>query len=105
MWLPPAGEGRLALGLSGSGGHEEGAMKVLVVDDDALSLRVLMALVERLGHEPVAAADGLIAWERFRAEHCRVVISDWIMPGLDGIELLTRVRAMGGAEYTYFIFL
>jgi len=80
-------------------------MKVLVVDDDALSLRVLMALVERLGHEPVAAADGLIAWERFRAEHCRVVISDWIMPGLDGIELLTRVRAMGGAEYTYFIFL
>ena len=80
-------------------------MKVLIVDDDAVSLRVIISLVERLGHEPIAATDGVMAWERFRKEDCRVIISDWTMPGIDGIELLTRVRAMGGASYTYFIFL
>lgn len=80
-------------------------MKVLVVDDDALSLRLLGALVERLGHEPIAAPDGLAAWELFEQHRCGVVISDWNMPGLDGIGLLKRIRAAGGDGYTYFIML
>lgn len=80
-------------------------MKVLVVDDDALSLRLLIALVERLGHEPLAASDGLAAWELFEQHRFGVVISDWNMPVLDGIGLLKRIRAAGGDGYTYFIML
>lgn len=80
-------------------------MKVLVVDDDALSLRLLGALVARLGHEPLAASDGLAAWALFEQHRCGVVISDWNMPGLDGIGLLKRIRAAGDEGYTYFIML
>lgn len=80
-------------------------MDILVVDDDTLSLRLLIALVEKLGHHAVAANDGLMAWELYRKQECRVVISDWNMPGLDGIELLTRIRSFPGMGYTYFIML
>jgi phosphoserine phosphatase RsbU/P len=80
-------------------------MDILVVDDDALSLRLLIALVEKLGHRPISASDGLMAWELYRKHDCRVVISDWNMPGLDGIELLTRIRSLPGLDYTYFIML
>jgi phosphoserine phosphatase RsbU/P len=80
-------------------------MDILVVDDDALSLRLLIALVEKLGHHPISATDGLSAWELYRRHDCRVVISDWNMPGLDGIELLTRIRSLPGLGYTYFIML
>lgn len=80
-------------------------MDILVVDDDALSLRLLIALVEKLGHRAIAASDGLMAWELYRQQECRVVISDWNMPGLDGIELLTRIRSFPGIGYTYFIML
>jgi phosphoserine phosphatase RsbU/P len=80
-------------------------MDILVVDDDALSLRLLIALVEKLGHRAVAANDGLMAWELYRKQECRVVISDWNMPGLDGIELLTRIRSLPDFGYTYFIML
>ena len=80
-------------------------MDILVVDDDALSLRLLTALVEKLGHRVIAASDGLSAWEIYRQRECRVVISDWNMPGIDGIEFLTRIRTIGGTSYTYFIML
>jgi phosphoserine phosphatase RsbU/P len=80
-------------------------MDILVVDDDALSLRLLTALVEKLGHRVITASDGLLAWELYRKQECRVVISDWNMPGIDGIEFLTRIRAIGGTSYTYFIML
>jgi phosphoserine phosphatase RsbU/P len=80
-------------------------MDILVVDDDALSLRLLIALVEKLGHHPISASDGLTGWELYRKHDCRVVISDWNMPGLDGVELLTRIRSQPGFGYTYFIML
>ncbi len=80
-------------------------MDILVVDDDALSLRLLIALVEKLGHRAISASDGLVAWDLYRKHDCRVVISDWNMPGLDGIELLTRIRSLPGLGYTYFIML
>ena len=61
-------------------------MDILVVDDDALSLRLLVTLVEKLGHRASPATDGLMAWEIYRRHPCGVVISDWNMPGLDGID-------------------
>ncbi len=79
-------------------------MKILTVEDNALSAAVLEAALRKLGHEPIRAADGLIAWKAFEIAPVRVVVSDWLMPGLDGLELCRRIRARGG-EYTYFILL
>src|SRR5439155_15266341 len=61
--------------------------------------------VRRLGHECVVAMDGTQAWSLFQSKGADIVISDWMMPGHDGIELCNRVRQHHGASYTYFILL
>ena len=79
-------------------------MKILIVEDNSVSAAVLEAALVKLGHQPTRAADGIVGWEVFQADPVRVVVSDWLMPGLDGLELCKRVRERGG-EYVYFILL
>ncbi len=81
-------------------------MRVLVAEDDAVSRTILRRAVESLGHEVLAAEDGQSAWDMFQAENgVDVVISDWMMPGMNGLELCTRVRSTDEDGYTFFIFL
>ena len=80
-------------------------MKILAVEDDAVARAVLRQVLRRLGHESIEAADGEQAWELLQKEPVRVIVSDWLMPKLDGLELCRRVRGRTHAEYTYFILL
>ena len=83
-------------------------MRVLIAEDDAVSRMILKRAVERLGHECTAASDGLEAWEAFVASpDVDVVISDWMMPGLDGPALCEKIRGYEGKRdgYPFFIFL
>ncbi|MBI3887167.1 MAG: response regulator [Opitutae bacterium] len=79
-------------------------MKILVAEDDNIARLVLESALRKLGHEPVAARDGNEAWSLFCAAPGRVIVSDWMMPGLDGLELCRRVRAHK-TDYVYFILL
>lgn len=79
-------------------------MRILIAEDDAVSRRLLQAAVERLGHECSVAADGEQAWELWRAARPQVLISDWMMPGIDGVELCRRIRGATG-PYCYVILL
>jgi phosphoserine phosphatase RsbU/P len=81
------------------------AVKILAVEDDAVSRAVLRQALHRLGHEPIEAADGEAAWELLNREPVRVIVSDWMMPRRDGLELCRRIRARVGADYMYFILL
>ncbi len=76
-------------------------MKVLIVDDDPVARRVLEEAMGGLGHEVCVACDGDEAWERLQREPVDVLITDWVMPTLDGIELCKRVRAREDAGFTY----
>jgi diguanylate cyclase (GGDEF)-like protein len=78
---------------------------VLIAEDDAVSRLLLQRAVGRLGHECLAVGDGLEALAAFQADEFDVVISDWMMPGIDGPELCRRVRAMETLHYPYFILL
>ncbi len=78
-------------------------MRVLVADDDPGSRLVVQAVIEGLGHECVLAEDGHRAWLRFQECRPDVFISDWHMPGIDGLELCRRVRADEKPGYTYVI--
>jgi DNA-binding response OmpR family regulator len=78
-------------------------MTILVAEDDAVSARVLALALERLGHDVLLAHDGQSAWDLFQSAHCRVIISDWMMPGLSGVDLCRRIRDLALPEYTYFI--
>lgn len=81
-------------------------MRVLIAEDSALERTILRHTVEGLGHECVLAADGAEAWARYQERRADVVITDWLMPGLDGHALCQRVRALDSHQhYTYFIFL
>ncbi len=80
-------------------------MKVLVADDDGVTRLVLQRAVERLGHECLVGADGDEAWALFQRHEPDVIISDWMMPGIEGPELCRRVRAEARLTYTYFILL
>ena len=78
-------------------------MRILVVDDEPLSRHVMQAAVERLGHEWTAAEDGEAAWQCFTQDKPHVLITDLMMPRVDGLELCRRVRADTRAGYTYII--
>ena len=80
-------------------------MRILLVDDEPLARLALQAAVERLGHEWTAAEDGEAGWRRFAEDEPDVLISDLLMPRMDGLELCRRVRAHTATHggYTYVI--
>jgi phosphoserine phosphatase RsbU/P len=80
-------------------------VKILAVEDDAVSRAVLRQALRRLGHETVEAADGEEAWQALQNEPFRVVVSDWMMPRADGLELCRRIRKRANVDYLYFILL
>ena len=69
-----------------------------------ISRKLLSMTLEQFGYE-VEVTDGADAWASFDADPVRVVVSDWLMPGLDGLEFCRRVRQRSKTEYTYFILL
>jgi diguanylate cyclase (GGDEF)-like protein len=80
-------------------------VKVLVADDDPGSLMVAQAAVERAGHDCIAAEDGAIAWRLYQEHQPDVVVTDLMMPGLDGLALCRAIRARKNDLYTYIVLL
>jgi len=59
--------------------------------------------LQKLGHDVVEAKDGREAWALFSDEPVRVIVSDWMMPEVSGLELCQKLRARADADYVYFI--
>jgi DNA-binding response OmpR family regulator len=78
-------------------------MKVLIAEDDRDSRELLSWLLEKLGYQVVATTNGKEAWEAFRKRRFRIVISDVLMPEIDGLELCRRIRSLKLSKYTYII--
>ncbi len=79
-------------------------MRVLVAEDDRVSRRMLVALLERWGYTPVAVDEGEAALAAMRAPLApRMALLDWIMPGLSGPEICTALRDDEGDEPPYII--
>lgn len=82
-------------------------MNVLIAEDDVVSRRLLRGHLERWGHTVTEAVDGQQAWELFSAPGADfpILVVDWMMPGMDGLELIRRVRAARLPRYTYLLML
>jgi putative two-component system response regulator len=78
-------------------------MKILIVDDELVSRTKSSKIVETLGHKPLLASDGEEGLAVWRAHRPDVVLTDWLMPGLDGPELCQRIREEEGSRYTYIV--
>src|SRR5919109_1748520 len=96
--------------MSGGRSHRPGqggrTVKVLIAEDDMVSRRLLEASLTRWGYEVVVTCDGAAAWEVLqRGDAPSLVILDWMMPGMDGIEVCRRVRSVLTATPPYLILL
>ncbi|GAB4222478.1 MAG: diguanylate cyclase [Acidobacteriota bacterium] len=82
-------------------------MRILIAEDERISRELLRRALENIRHEVIAVTDGLEAWNHIVDESAdiRLVIADWMMPGLDGIELTRRIRSAGFRHYVYVIML
>jgi len=80
-------------------------MDILIAEDDFISRKLLVNILEELGHTVTVANDGEEAWEAYKAQPCRLVITDWLMPRLDGLELVRRIREKDLSDYTYVVLL
>jgi diguanylate cyclase (GGDEF)-like protein len=81
-------------------------MRVLIADDDHVSRRLLGSLLVKWGYEVVTAKDGAEAWQALQNEDApRLAILDWVMPGMDGLEVCRKARKRPGQPYAYLILL
>jgi putative two-component system response regulator len=80
-------------------------MNVLIVDDDPIALELLRDSLADAGHTVACAADGRQALDLFTAGQFQVLITDWEMPHLDGVQLCQTVRRAGAGGYVYVILL
>ena len=80
-------------------------MRILIAEDDPVSCRLLVTTLRDLQYEVQVAQGGPQAWEILQDEHFPIVVSDWMMPELDGLELCRRIRSAPHVKYTYVILL
>ena len=81
-------------------------MRALVVEDDPVSRRMLEAFLSKADYEVVVAADGLEAWALLQQPDApRLVILDWMMPRMDGIQLCRKIRNWAESFYIYIVML
>lgn len=80
-------------------------MRILIAEDEPVARQVLKAILEAAGHAVTVAATGLEALDAWRLTEIRVVVSDWLMPEMDGLELCGHIRKERADRYTYFILL
>jgi CheY-like chemotaxis protein len=83
----------------------EGPIRVLIAEDDPDVRSLVLEVVKELGHLPSCARNGAEAWDLFTSQGADVVVSDWMMPRMDGVQLCRFIRERLGAPYTYFILL
>jgi putative two-component system response regulator len=80
-------------------------MKIMVVDDELIARQMAAHTLEQAGYEVVALSNGLEALDQLHASGARIVVSDWNMPELDGLEFCRLVRDGQTDGYTYIILL
>jgi len=79
-------------------------MRILIAEDESVSRRLIEALLQKLGHEVVTFTDGEATWQALqKTDAPRLVIMDWMMPGLSGLEICEKVRALEQGDQFYIL--
>jgi len=78
-------------------------VRILIVEDELVSRKKMEKLIRGLGYETLVATNGVEGWEIWKNDRPRMVITDWVMPGMDGLSLCRKIRGSEGSRYTYLI--
>jgi len=84
------------------------SLQVLVAEDDSVTSRAIASSLKEWGYDPVLARNGNEAWQKIQTENIHLAIIDWMMPGMNGVELCQKIREKTSdeeAHYTYIILL
>lgn len=108
--ITPSGRGSLIYpgisAISGTSSHAGLPLRVIVADDDASTRRLLQYHLNQWGFDPEIAADGTRAWELLQSKDVpTIAVFDWVMPGLEGVDLCLKVRRLARQHYTYVLLL
>jgi two-component system, NtrC family, sensor kinase len=80
-------------------------MEILIADDDPITRKILANMIVTTGHEAIFAENGIEAWNILTTKKTRILITDWMMPELDGPDLCRKIRATEWPYYIYIILL
>jgi putative two-component system response regulator len=81
-------------------------LKILIAEDETVTRRRLQHFLEKWGHQVITSENGLEALEHFLSKEIDMVITDWMMPEMDGLELVGHIRSRGREKpYVYTILL
>ena len=78
-------------------------MRILIAEDDAVTRLLLERIVAGAGHEVTAVHDGVQAWHAFESGDFELVLLDWLMPGLNGIDVCRNIRASTRSDSTFVV--
>lgn len=78
-------------------------MKVLIVEDNTLARKVLVAYLEKIGYEILQAENGIEGYSKWKQHQPEIVLTDWNMPESSGIELIQSIRKSSDSHYSYII--
>ncbi len=85
---------------------EKDKKRILIAEDDLTARNILAGIIKKWGYEPVIVDNGLAAWEILKeSDSPPMAILDWVMPGLEGPEIVQRLRTMKDDQQTYVILL
>jgi len=81
-------------------------VRILIAEDEPVSRRLVEATLTKWGYDVVAARDGSEAWQHLQADDApQLAVIDWMMPGMDGVQICHEVRKLAREPYTYIILL
>jgi len=80
-------------------------MRILIVDDDPISRKLIHRTLEKLGYYVYAAEHGREAWQIIQEDTIQLVITDWLMPEMDGLTLTRKIRSAEMPGYVYIVIL
>jgi len=84
----------------------EAGMRILAAEDNPVFQTMLRSMLTKWGYDAVIARDGNEAWKILESENApRLALLDWMMPGMDGVEICRRIRAAGREPYIYILLL
>ena len=78
-------------------------MAILIADDDPVTRALLIKTLNKWGYDVLVANDGLEALEIVEKDEVRIVITDWMMPNMDGLTLCKEIRSLSNSNYVYII--
>ena len=84
---------------------QDSLSNILLVDDDPIALGIVEKALQSFGYSVTCAQDGAQAWQIYLNENPNIVITDWIMPKINGLEFSRMIRNQNHFPYTYIFFL